>query len=192
MDTLTQDLRYALRSLRRSRGVTLAAVLTLGLGMGASTAVFALLKRAVLDPLPYRESSRLVRLKNRVSGVGPGVEWDMSTAQYFYLREHATSLAAIGIYQTGGTNVAGQGGPERAVATVCNAGLLRLLGAPAAVGRLFDERDDALQSQYLERRIGARVVEELGILRALGIQRIDHAFDAERAAEEHAQLAGFD
>ena len=143
MDTLTQDLRYALRSLRRSRGVTLAAVLTLGLGMGASTAVFALLKRAVLDPLPYRESSRLVRLKNRVSGVGPGVEWDMSTAQYFYLREHATSLAAIGIYQTGGTNVAGQGGPERAVATVCNAGLLRLLGAPAAVGRLFDERDDA-------------------------------------------------
>src|SRR6184192_2434250 len=76
VDTLTQDLRYALRSLRRSRGVTLAAVLTLGLGMGASTAVFALLKRAVLDPLPYHESSRLVRFKNRVSGVGPGVEWD--------------------------------------------------------------------------------------------------------------------
>ena len=96
---MIQDLRYALRGLLRSPGFATAAVLTLALGMGASTAVFTLLKRVVLDGLPYPESGRLVRLKNQVPGVGPGEEWQMSTAQYFYFREHAKSLAEIGIYR---------------------------------------------------------------------------------------------
>jgi predicted permease len=139
---MLQDLRYAVRTLAKSPGFTAVAVLTLALGMGASTAVFTLLKRVVLDGLAYPESGRLVRLKNQVPGVGPDAEWDMSTAQYFYLRGHATSFAEIGIYQTRGTNVAVGSEPQRAVAVFANAGLLRLLGARAAIGRLFGDDDD--------------------------------------------------
>lgn len=137
------ELRLALRSLRRSPGFTAAAVLTLALGMGASTAVFTMLKRVVLDPLPYPASSQLVRLKNQVPGVGPGEEWQLSTAQYFYFREHARALAELGIYNADGANVAVQGEPRRANIVVSNAGLLRLLGARAVAGRLFDDTDDA-------------------------------------------------
>lgn len=139
---MIQDLRYALRGLLRSPGFATAAVLTLALGMGASTAVFTLLKRVVLDGLPYPESGRLVRLKNQVPGVGPGEEWQMSTAQYFYFREHAKSLAEIGIYRAEGSNVAVGAEPQRAVAVFANAGMLRLLGARAAIGRLFGDADD--------------------------------------------------
>jgi putative ABC transport system permease protein len=143
MESIVQDIRYALRTLGRSPGFALAAILTLGLGMGAGTAVFTLLKRVVLDPLPYPQASRLVRLKNQVPGVGPAEEWQLSTAQYFYFRAHAKSLGEIGIYQTGGVNVAVDGGPQRATVVTSTAGLLRLLGARATIGRLYDDSDDS-------------------------------------------------
>src|SRR5438132_226680 len=66
----------------------------------------------------------------------------MSTAQYFYFREHAKSLAEIGIYRAEGSNVAVGAEPQRAVAVFANAGMLRLLGARAAIGRLFGDADD--------------------------------------------------
>jgi len=131
------DLRQAFRSLRRSPGFAAAAILTLGLGMGASTAVFTLLKRVVLDPLPYPESARLVRLKNQVPGVAPDEEWQLSTAQYFYYREHAGSMEDIGLFQRGAVNVATPGDPVRARTAVVTPGLLRLIGARARNGRRF-------------------------------------------------------
>jgi predicted permease len=135
------DLRQAFRSLRRSPGFAAAAILTLGLGMGASTAVFTLLKRVVLDPLPYPESARLVRLKNQVPGVAPDEEWQLSTAQYFYYREHAGSMEDIGLFQRGAVNVATPGDPVRARTAVVTPGLLRLIGARARNGRLFDSSE---------------------------------------------------
>lgn len=137
------DLRFALRGLRNNPGFAAAAIVTLGLGMGASTAVFTLLKRVVLDPLPYPEAARLVRLKNQVPGVGPGTEWQLSTAQYFFYREHAGSMEDIGLFQRGGANVATPGEPARARTTVVTPGLLRLIGAKALIGRLFDSTEAA-------------------------------------------------
>jgi predicted permease len=144
-----RDLRLAIRSLRRHPGFTAAAVLTLGIGMGATASIYALLERVVLDPLPFPASDRLVRLKNPVPGVEKGGEWNLSTAQYFHYREHVRELDAIGLYRLDGVNAAtgggGEGGgePKRAHAAFVTASMMQLLGAKAIRGRLLSEADDA-------------------------------------------------
>src|SRR5437763_8249494 len=70
VETFLGDLRYALRRLRRSPGFTAVAVLTLSLGIGATTAMFSAIKPILLDPLPYRDASRLVALRDNGAG-GP-------------------------------------------------------------------------------------------------------------------------
>src|SRR3954469_8040250 len=64
------DLRYALRSLSHARGFTLAVVLTLGLGIGANTAIFSVVRGVLLKPLPHRNGERLVSLRQSISGPG--------------------------------------------------------------------------------------------------------------------------
>lgn len=139
---LFQDLRHALRTLRRAPGFTLAAVLTLALGIGATTAIYAALEHVVLDPLPYPDADRLVRITNPVPGVGPETEWQVSPAQYHYFSEHARSLEEIGMYRIGGVSVAGPDEVVRARAVVATAGVLRILGARPVLGRLLQDQDD--------------------------------------------------
>src|SRR5687767_3182386 len=62
MDTLQRDLRYSLRSITRNPGFTAVVLITLGLGIGANTAVFSVVKGVLLEPLPYKDSSQLVQL----------------------------------------------------------------------------------------------------------------------------------
>src|SRR5438034_7932008 len=67
---LIPDLRYALRSLRRVPGFTVAVVLTLGLGIGANTAIFSVIRGVMLRPLPHRDGDRLMFLRQSANGVG--------------------------------------------------------------------------------------------------------------------------
>jgi hypothetical protein len=114
MDILFQDLRYAVRTLVKSPGFTLVAVLTLALGIGASTAVYTALERVVLDPLPYPDARRLVQLKSSVPKVGPGTEWDVSEGAWFFFGREAHTIDGLGAYRRGGANLVGPDGPERA------------------------------------------------------------------------------
>ncbi len=163
IDTLTQDLRYAVRTLARSPGFTLVAVLTLAVGMGASTTVYTALERVVLDPLPYPDAGRLVQLKSAVPGVAPGAEWNVSAGAWFFFRGRAQTIDALGTYQRSGVTVLAPNGPERARAASVTAGMLSILGAQASLGRLIQEPDDdpdgpavvVLSHGYWQRRFGS-------------------------------------
>src|SRR6478609_9167445 len=89
------DLRYALRSLSNARGFTLAVVLTLGLGIGANTAIFSVVRGVLLKPLPHRDGDRLVYLRQSSDQAS---NLDFSVPEVRDLRTGAPSLAQIAEY----------------------------------------------------------------------------------------------
>lgn len=139
---LGKDVSVAFRGLRRAPGFAAVAVFTLALGLGGSAAIYTLLDRVVLDPLPYPDSDRLVRLENQVPGVGPDEVWSLSTAQWVFFDDHARTLSSVGLYRTGGANITTELGPQRARTVAITASMMDMLGAEAQLGRLIAPADD--------------------------------------------------
>ena len=129
------------RVVRQSPGFAAAAIVSLALGIGANTALFSVTAGLFLSPLPYADPERLVILWNRSPGLGIAEDW-FSTAQYFDIREGQEAFEdvaiAIGAYMT----LTGRGDPARVGALRVSSNLLPMLGARAAVGRLFGPEDD--------------------------------------------------
>ncbi|HEU6453478.1 MAG TPA: ABC transporter permease, partial [Gemmatimonadaceae bacterium] len=142
MTSLAQDLRYAARSLRRSPGFTIVTILTLGLGLGATAAIFTLLNAVVLQPLPYPEPDRLVDIGTRWPGVSAEMRIGISPANYFYFRDHSRTLQDVGIYHSTEATVTGDDHPERVRVVEASVGVLRALRARPALGRIISEDDD--------------------------------------------------
>ena len=142
MEAFAQDLRHALRSLRRNPGFALAAVLTLALGIGATTALFAVLEAVVLTPLPYPAADRLVSIGNRVPRSEAEGRWGVSPVAYFYIREHSRTLEEVGVYRSYPATLTGEGGARRVQRAWVSAPLLGVLGARPIVGRLLTPEDD--------------------------------------------------
>lgn len=141
MSTLTQDIRFALRSFAKNPWFTLVAVLSLAIGIGANTSIFSVANALLLRPLSYANSDRLVILWNRSPGLGITQDW-FSTAQYFDIKDghHGFEQVAIAI---GGTyNLTGWGDPERVGAIRVSSNLLPMLGVRAAIGRLLTQAED--------------------------------------------------
>lgn len=136
------DVAVTLRGMRRSPGFTTVTVTTLALGLGGSSALYALLDRVVLQPLPYPHPERLVRLDNQVPGVGPNEVWSLSTAQWAFFTDQATTLDDVGLYRSRGGNVMTSSGPQRARGVSVTASMMELLGARSVVGRLITPEDD--------------------------------------------------
>lgn len=137
-----RDLWLAVRGMRRSPGFAGVAVLTLALGLGGTSAIYTLLRRTVLDPLPYPDPDRLVRIENQVPGVAPDAVWNLSTAQWVYLTDHASTLDAVGLYRGSGGTVVTGAGAERVQGVWVTASMVPLLGARAEIGRLIAPDDD--------------------------------------------------
>lgn len=142
----TRSLRISIRSLLRAPGFAAVCTLTLAVGLGGSTAIYTLLDRIVLDPLPYPNSERLVNVDNQVPGVGPDEVWWLSTAQWAFYTEHAADLEALGIYRSDGANVMTASGPVRARTAHATREVLPLLGAAPSLGRLLLPSDDEPQA----------------------------------------------
>jgi hypothetical protein len=97
LDEVTQDVRYALRTLRKSPGFTTIAVLTIALGIGANTAIFSVVNAAILRPLGYPQPQQLMFLTT-------GQQGTVSAAEYWELTEINQSFSVIGAFVTGEPN----------------------------------------------------------------------------------------
>jgi macrolide transport system ATP-binding/permease protein len=141
MGTLIQDIRYGLRVLAKRPGFTIAAVLTLALGIGLNTAIFSLYNGVLLRPLPARDPERLVNLYSAVQGeLGTGI---FSYPAYVYYRDRSTSFSSVAAY-AGGHMLLSAGGatPELLQAQMVSANFFDLLGASSALGRSFSPEED--------------------------------------------------
>src|SRR5204862_3886877 len=96
---LIPDLRYAVRSLARARGFALAVILTLGLGIGANTAIFSVVRGVLLKPLPHRDGARLVYLRQSINGPG-GENIVFSVPEINDFRQSAKTLGGIAEYSS--------------------------------------------------------------------------------------------
>jgi predicted permease len=141
MSELRTDIRYALRSLLKSPGFSLVAILTLALGIGANSAIFSVLNGVVLQPLPYAQPDRLVRIASKFPTLGFEKFW-ISPPEYFELKERNRSFAAIGGYRTGTASVGGNESPVRVTSANATHDLFTTLGVSAAVGRPFNAEED--------------------------------------------------
>ena len=131
MQTLTQDVRYALRTLRRSPGLTFVIVASLAIGIGANTAIFSVVNALLLKPLPYPEPDRLAMLWLRSPGINIPQDWP-SPGQYIDIKTENRSFDEMSISHGRSGTLVGLEQPERVEALETSSSLFRLLGAQAA------------------------------------------------------------
>ena len=139
MDTLLQDLRYAVRTLRRAPAFTLAAVATLALGIGANSAIFSVVNTVLLKPAPYPDPDRIVILGYTFDG--KWVPW-VSPAKFNLWREHTRTLENLSAVRFDRVNVPEGADTEQIPAAHVSAEFFRLFGAPVAKGRTFTMAED--------------------------------------------------
>ena len=137
MNTFARDLRYAVRTLLRMRGVAIVAVLTLALGIGATTAMFSVVYATLLRPAPFADSGRLVIVYNTSVTPREGLvqlRWSMSNV--LALRSSATSFETVASFTGALLSTSGRGDPEHIDGEVVSADYFRTLRvAPIAVRR---------------------------------------------------------
>ncbi len=142
MDRITRHLTLATRRLLRSPLFTFTAIVTLGVGIGANTAIFSVLNGVLLKPLPFDDSDRLVALWHEAPGLGFD-ELNQSPATYLTYRSDIDILEEVAMWDDNGAQVTGLAEPEQVETLMVTDGFLPLLRVDAARGRRFTAADDA-------------------------------------------------
>ncbi len=140
-DLLLQDLRIAVRSLARTKGLTVAVVLTLALGIGANAAMFSVVRGVLLKPLVNREEDRLIYIRQSARGIGTD-NTTFSVPEIEDLRARVTTISAFGDFSTIDFTVVGLGEPREVRAGVVGGSYFEVMGLRPVLGRLLDMRDD--------------------------------------------------
>lgn len=138
MQSFIQDIRFAIRVLVKGYGVTLIAVITLALGIGANTAIFSLVDAILFKPLPFSEPDRLVNLWNTNVQISSD-RIPVTVEDFQDWREQATSFQEMGLYRFDSVNATGDGKPQRIRALRSDSNVLPLFGLSASLGRFFAE-----------------------------------------------------
>ena len=139
METLLQDVRYGMRSLRKSPGFAAVAILTLALGVGANTAMFSVINAVLFHSVPFRDASHVMAVWKTMSNGTPNA---FSTPAFLELRQQAEALAHLGAFSNVGKNLGGVDLPERIAGGRINYDLLPVLGVQPALGRMFSVEED--------------------------------------------------
>jgi putative ABC transport system permease protein len=138
MSSLWLDLRYALRMMARTPGLTAVVVVTLALGIGASTTIFSVVNAVVLRPLPYAEPDRLVSLYSEIPGRAAQPRGRMSTGAYHDLKASCRTCAAVAAWRPTQVSLSGGERPVRVSAAWATDTLAPVLGVRPVIGRWFE------------------------------------------------------
>ncbi|MDB4906296.1 MAG: hypothetical protein JWO05_1080 [Gemmatimonadetes bacterium] len=142
LDSIWQDARYALRVLGRAPRFTIAAVLTLALGMGTTTVIYSLVDHVVLRPLPYRDPAQLVLVREVVGGLSATYPTMPANASHFLDWQRAcTACEGLAAVKRSRQTLVGRGDPERLGAARVTSNLFSLLGVRPQLGRDFREEE---------------------------------------------------
>ena len=173
---MLNDLRYAIRSLARAPGFALAVILTLGLGIGANTAIFSVVRGVLLRPLPHRDGDRLVYLRQSINGPG-GENILFSVPEILDFRDGARTLSGIAEYSQMAYTLQGEGDAVRINVGLVTGNYFQIMGLSAILGRTLHDRDDGtgvppvmvLTHEYWTRRFGGDSTVIGKALRANGV-----------------------
>jgi len=139
--TLIQDVRYAIRMLGKNPGFALIAILTLGLGIGANTAIFSVVNGVLLRPLPYPEPSQLVALSEKTMNFESS---SISYPNFLDWQRSNSAFASMAAYRNDDFSITGSGEAERVRVGMVSAGFFEILGVHPVRGRVFKPEEDRL------------------------------------------------
>src|SRR5687767_3938205 len=141
MQMFLQDLKYALRMLKKNPAFTAVAILTLAVGIGANSAIFSVLNSVLLRPLPYRNPDQLVRVYSEFPTMQLQKFW-LSAPELLDIQREAKSWEAIGAWAPGGQNVGTESEPLRVTSAGITRSMIDVLGVQPQLGRNFTEEED--------------------------------------------------
>jgi len=141
MNIFLQDLKYALRMLRKYPAFTFVAILTLALGIGANSAIFSVVNSVLLRELPYRQPGQLVRVYSEFPTMQLQKFW-LSPPELLDIQREAKSWEAIGAWAPGGQNIGTESEPLRVTSAAVTRSLIEVLGVQPARGRHLCEEED--------------------------------------------------
>jgi len=141
MQTFLQDLKYALRMLKKNPAFTAVSILTLAVGIGANSAIFSVVNSVLLRELPYRQPGQLVRVYSEFPTMQLQKFW-LSPPELLDIQREAKSWEAIGAWAPGGQNVGTESEPLRVTSAAITRSLIDVLGVPPERGRNFSAEED--------------------------------------------------
>jgi predicted permease len=150
MDTLLQDIRYALRMLRKSPGFTLVAILTLALGIGANTTIFTVVNAVLLRPLPVKDPEQLVAVLGTDARNSTKQQQflPISHPNYLDLRDKNEVLSGLASLTGAPVSLSGIGNPEQLNGSLVSGNYFDVLGVRAAIGNTFDVQQANKEGGY--------------------------------------------
>src|SRR5579859_4480058 len=140
-ELFANDLKIALRSMARAKGLAITVVLTLALGIGANAAIFSLVRGVLLRPLVNRDENRLIYIRQSAPGIGVE-DAAFSVPEIQDLRAGVKSVSSFGDFSTIGFTMVGLGEPREVRAGVVGGSYFEVMGLRPVLGRLLDMRDD--------------------------------------------------
>jgi predicted permease len=138
-DILRQDLRYTNRTLLRSPGFAVTAILVVALGIGANTAAFSVTDFVLIRNLPFPDSERLVKIWQTTAGYD---QMEFSPLNYRDVKRMSKSFESMGAFISGAANLVGQGDPQRILDAEVTSDVMPLLGTQPLLGRVFTSLDE--------------------------------------------------